>query len=137
MSISVSNNPDGTFTVSCGTDTVIIGAPNARKASSSAIKPRPRVGSVRGGSFRAGFVVASTHVPYGAISVRDVDELQDKLKSEVSAAGKTRAVGHTKPKELHFSLKGLHSLDIGKLSAITGGHSSSLVTHIHIRRDNG
>jgi hypothetical protein len=136
MSISVSNNADGTFTVSCGTDTVIIGAPNAQKATSSAIKPGRRGGKVVGGVVVSGGV-ASTSVPHGAIQVRDADELMTKLKSEVSAAGIARAAGHAIPKEVHFSLKGLHSFDVGKLSAITGGHSPFIVTHIHIGRDHG
>jgi hypothetical protein len=75
-------------------------------------------------------------VPHGAIQVRDADELMTKLKSEVSAASIARAAGHAIPKEVHFSLKGLHTLDLGKLSAITRGEESPIAAHIHMDPDN-
>lgn len=101
--LSVSNNSDGTFTVS------------ARH---------------RGGFVVVG-VTADEKLPGGTVAVRDRDELEKKLKLEVSAAVKTRAM----PRELHFSLKGKHTVDLGRLFAITGGAGSSIAAHIHLDPD--
>jgi hypothetical protein len=124
--LAVGNNSDGTFTVSNANQIVTVGTPSAQA----------RKFGHRGGIVVVG-IVAGERLPVGTISVRDPDELEDKLKSEVSAASIARAAGHTNSKEVHFSLKGLHTLDFGKLSPITGGRSSFIVTHIHIDRDHG
>jgi hypothetical protein len=136
MSISVSSNSDGTFTVTCGTESVIIGRSNTQKASSPSKPAGRRAGKVVGGFVVCG-IVPDTIVPREAIQVRNVSDLASKLKSKVSAATLARAGGDTKPKEVHFALTGRHTLDVGKLSAITGGDSSGLVTHIHIGRHRG
>jgi hypothetical protein len=123
--LTLGNNPDGTFTVSSASHVVTIGTPSA---------PPKKYGH-RGGIVVVG-AVAGENLPEGTISVRSAGELEDKLKSKVSAADKTRGTGHTTPKELHFSLKGLHTLDLGKLSAIIGGQSSSIAAHIHLDSDD-
>jgi hypothetical protein len=130
MSISVRNNADGSFTVSCGAETVIIGTGEMPKAPSSGKKIRGRRGGFVGGIVVAG-VVAGEKLPRGTISVRDPDALMAKLKSEVSAAG---SAGRVKRKEVHFCLDGLHTLDVAQVSAITGSESTPIVTHIHLGR---
>jgi hypothetical protein len=131
MSISVRNNADGSFTVSCGAETVIIGTAEMPKAPSPGKKLRGRRGGFVGGLVVAG-LVAGEKLPRGTISVHDPDALMAKLKSEVSAAG---GAGKGKRKEVHFCLDGLHTLDVAKVSAITGSESApTIVTHIHIGR---
>ena len=133
----MSSNLDGTFTVTCGSETVIIGpSSNAQKASSATKPTGRRAGRVVGGFVVCG-VVPNATVPHGAIQVRNASDLANKLKVQVSAAAIARAAGDTKPQEVHFALNGRHTLDVAKLSAITGGDSSGLVTHIHIGRYRG
>jgi hypothetical protein len=124
--ISVNSNPDGTFAVSSAGHTFTIGTPTAQA------KRRP---GRRGGIVVAG-LVAGANLPRGTIRVRDTHELTERLKSEVSAARVARAAGHTGLTELHFSLKGPHTLDVSKLSAIAGGYSSPILAHIHIDPDD-
>jgi hypothetical protein len=133
MSISVSNNADGSFTVSCGTETVIIGAGDVPKAAPHGKKLRGRRGGFVSGIVVAG-LVAGEKLPRGTIPVRDTDALMAKLKSKVSEAGTLGSAGKAKRKELHFCLDGLHTVDVAKVSAITGSESAPLVTHIHIGR---
>jgi hypothetical protein len=140
MSISVSSNSDGTFTVTCGTETVIIGASNTQTTSSASKPVGGRAGRVAGkvvGGFVVCSIVPNTTAPCGAIQARNASDLANKLKLKVSAATIARAAGDTKPKEVHFALNGRHTVDFGKLSAITGGDSSGIITHIHIGRHRG
>lgn len=138
MSISVTNNPDGTFTVSCGAETVIIGAGAVQKAGAPTIKPGRRGGPpVIGGIVVAG-VVAGARLPEGTISVSDPKALMAKLRLEVKRANTAPTVGKARGKELHFSLDGVHTLDVGKVSAITSGENSlPILTRIYIGKDNG
>jgi len=117
--LRVLNNPDGSFTVSSAQHVVTLSAPG----------DQPKKYGRRGGIVVAG-IVGGTRLPEGTIPVRDADDLEDKLKSAVLATVGT--AGYAAPKELHFSLKGLHTLDVGKLSAIIGGQSSPISAHIHL-----
>jgi hypothetical protein len=119
--LKVANNPDGTFTVSSANHFVTIGTPSSA----------PRKGS-RGGFVVAG-IVAGEKLPPGTISVRDPDELAEKLGSTVSMGSIAPAAGVAEPKEVHFILKGQHTLDLGKLSGSAGG--SSILAHIHMDAD--
>ena len=124
--ISVNSNPDGTFGVSGAGHAFTIGTPAAQA------KPRP---GRRGGIVVAG-LVAGAALPRGTIRVRDTHELTERLKSEVSAARVGRAAGHKGLTELHFILKGQHTLDMSRLSAIAGGNASPILAHIHIDPDD-
>lgn len=123
--LSLRSHSDGTFAVSSADHTVTLGTPSAQA------KPPGR----RGGIVVAG-VRADGGLPPGTIPVRDADELMVRLKSAVSTANVARAAGRSQLKDLHFSLKGQHTLDLGQLSAIAGGYSSSLLAHIHIATDD-
>jgi hypothetical protein len=136
MSISITNNPDGTFTVTCGTETVTIGAGHVPKMASPVIKPGRRGGKVVGGIVVAGFA-AGAKLPKGTIPVSSSKALMSKLKTELSSAKIARAAG-LPIKELHFSLEGQHTLDVGKVSTIAKSEEvSSIRTHIHLGAGRG
>lgn len=117
----LSNHSDGSFTVSSAHHAVTI-------AASSAPTPKPG----RRGGFVVVGVVPGESLPEGTTPVRDADELKELLKMQVSNADLARAIGGARPQEVHFSLKGLHTLDLHELSAITGGAESSVTAHIHM-----
>jgi hypothetical protein len=128
MSISVSNNPDGSITVTCGTETVIFAAPTARDAPSDNKARQP-------GRHAGGIVVTMAPgaiVPHIGTPVHNTEELINSLKLEVAAANITLPITLAKPKDVYFRLKGLNSFDVGQLSAVMGGDESPIVAHIHI-----
>jgi len=131
MSISVSNNPDGSFTVSCGTETVIVGAPTAPKAGAPVNK--------RGhhGGFVVTSIAPSTKLPPDIETALDTKELILKLKAASSRAGIKASAGKGSLPEAHFHLKGAHTLDVAKLTKSIGGENPTILAHIHWDADHG
>ena len=149
MSITVTNNPDGTFTVSCGTESVIIGTKKKGYTGSTGIVSTGRVATP--GGFVTASIVDAAKAPAGATRARDTKDLLAKMKAQISAAaipgtkgkhkiGKDITVKpRLKPKVLHFSLTGKQTIDVGKIAAITAGSdaSHSVVAHVHFNKPGG
>jgi hypothetical protein len=117
--MKVANNADGSFTVRTRAHTVTLRPPG--------VAP---VISVRHGGAVAVGIVAGNQFPAGTIPVRSHAELPGQLKAALSRAG-TGGI-----KDLHFSLKGRQNVDVGKLSTIMKGASSSITAHIHLAADD-
>jgi hypothetical protein len=125
VSITVKNNSDGSFTITCGTETVTVGGSTAPTTSAPAARARGR---------RGGFVVTSivdAKLPHGTETVHGTKELMSKLKTAASQAALQRATGHAGVREVHFRLKGSQTLDMSKVTPIIGGEKPSILAHIH------
>ena len=146
MSITVTNNSDGTFTVSCGADSVIVGTPSSKKSGgvgNRVSRPGGHVSTVvsRPGGFVTANIIDSAGAPAGSKRARNGNDLIAKLKSQVKAVTIASAAGKKQgnPKDLHFSLSGRHTIDVSKIARLTvgGGTAPAVVAHIHIKRRRG
>lgn len=137
MTITVTNNLDGTFTVTCGIESAIIGMPRA--AAPRARNPRaslpkgpfifPPISS-SGGGVVAHIIDIGDESPRG-ISVNDKNEILEHLRAAAAAES-----GHAgaRPHVLEFSFPGQHSIDIGEIrSAIAeAGPGATLGARIFV-----
>lgn len=116
MTITVNNNLDGTYTVKCGRESIIVGMPRAG-ATKIDVLPNdfPPISASGGG--------AVAHI----IDVRgprrgkelNFDQMLEDMRQE--AAERSRAHGRPGLKVLEYTLKGQHTLDVGKIHLALGG----------------
>lgn len=132
MTIKVTNNPNGTFTVKCGTETAIVGTPAKALPGGSAQPGLPPITGV-GGVVSAN-IVDNTSPPFDAQPADSVDRLMAMLRSERTSL--TRSGGES-PKIVHFKMRGTHTLDVGEISELAESGTPELTVHIHMVREDG
>jgi hypothetical protein len=129
MTIFVSNNPDGTFTVRCGADEAVVGTP---KDPGTVFPPV----SSAGGGVTAQIFDTSKPVP-GAQPMASFHELLASLQTflpEYSTAGPST---DGKPWVLAYALRGAHEVDVSKLNELTRSFAREGAVQCHIYFDNG
>lgn len=132
MTIKVTNNPDGTFTVESGNESVVVGArrPVPKPASESGDLP-PISGA--GGAGTAS-IIDNSNPPFEARAAESAETLLDMLRSEPESAARGGRYAES-PRIVHYKLRGTHTLDVSQISAIAGG--KGLAVHIHMVRGDG
>ena len=133
MTIRVTNNPDGTFTVNCGTETVILGTPAQVPTQGTGSHGLPPLGPP--GGFGTAQILDTTNPPADARPAENAEKLMAMLRSERMSLPRS-GKAPTPPKVVHFQLRGTHTLDVGKLSELAGGEAPKLAVHIHMVRDH-
>lgn len=130
MTINVANNPDGTYTVVCGSEVAIVGMPRKmRRAKNKEPSNRSTHALVHTSLFTlppvspsGGGVVA--HIidngdkPSRGTRVKNTAEILKHLRV-ASTAARTAGPDAT-PRLLEFSLPGYHSIDVGKIRSTVG-----------------
>lgn len=137
MTISVTNNPNGTFTVSCGTEVVVVGTP---VQSSSSPNPPTQGAGLPGlpplsgpGGFGTAQIIDSPRPPAEARPVGNVEQLLDMLRAARTSLP-PGGPGQTSPYVVHFKMRGTHTLDVGKLAEVATGEAPNLAVRIHMVR---
>jgi hypothetical protein len=121
MSIIVTNNPDGTYTVECGGETAVVGTPRGPIIF-------PPISSLGGGA--VAYIINSPSKKSRGERVDNVNALIANLRN--SSLNATRTGAAARP--LEFSLIGQHSIDIGKIASAvaTAADTDNMQVHIFV-----
>lgn len=130
MTIRVTNNPDGTFTVNCGTEAVIVGTPAHAPNQGAGSSGLPPLGPP--GGFGTAQIFDTTHPPADARPAENAEKLMAMLRSERMSL--PRGTAPMPPKVVNFTLRGTHTLDVGKLTELAAGEDPKLAIRIHMVR---
>lgn len=137
MTISVTNNPDGTFTVSCGTEAVVVGTP-----ARAPLPPNPPTQGAgpRGlpplsgpGGFGTAQIIDNPHPPAEARPADNAEQLMDMVQSARMSLPRGSGLSMS-PYVVHFRMRGTHTLDVGRLAEIATGQGPGLAVRIHMVR---
>ena len=128
MTISVSNNPDGTFTVRCGSDNVVVGTPG------KPANPFPPVSNA-GGGVTAQIFDKTSPVP-GTRPVASFHELLASLQTSLSNVSVAGSPIDGKPVVLSYALRGPLEVDVSKLRELTRSWGQDRAVQCHIYFDN-
>jgi hypothetical protein len=120
MTINVTNNPDGTYTVVCGSEIALVGMPLPTLPPISPVGGRP-----------VAHIINIADEPSRGTRVDDANEILEHLRV-ASEAAQTAGPGAT-PALLEFSLPGYHTIDIGEIcSTISKAGQGNLSTRIFV-----
>lgn len=137
MTISVTNNPNGTFTVSCGTEVVVVGTP--MQPPSTPNPPTqgaglPGLPPLSGpGGFGTAQIIDSPHPPAEARPAGNVEQLLDMLRAARMSLPRGGG-GQTTPHVVHFKMRGTHTVDVGRLAEVATAEAPGLAVRIHMVR---
>jgi hypothetical protein len=132
MTIRVTNNPDGTFTVNCGTETVIVGTPAQAPTQGAGLPGLPPLGPP--GGFGTAQILDTPHPPAGSRPAENAEKLMAMLRSERASLPRGNKASMP-PRVVDFTLHGPHTLDVGKLSELAAGEDPKLAVRIHMVRE--
>jgi hypothetical protein len=119
VTIIVDKNADGSYTVTCGSESVDINKkPKGRSASGSSNDPYHPVITGTGGGATA-TIIDAKDVPHGLEHSNDVTQLLWQIESHRDGVGPWNGQSHLP--EVHFALKGNHRLDMAAISMATQG----------------
>lgn len=115
MTITVKNNLDGTYTVNCGAESIMVGLPRTRRARAVNFPP---LSSSDGGVVAH---IINTVDPVARGKVLDLDAMLADMRTTAAEHAKGGLRRSARPPVLHYTLQGRHALDIGKIRLALGG----------------
>lgn len=132
MTIKVTNNPDGTFTVESGNETVIVGTPKPAPKPGSSSNDLPPISGA--GGVGTAQIINSRNPPSEARPAESAEKLLAMLRSEPLSFARG---GHaaTSRRAVHYKMEGTHTLDVGEIADVAARRG--VAVHIHLVHGDG